>query len=206
MPGPSWNPKQSNQPKLRYSYVHPAAPARAQPAPAFRPPTFSSPAPRTPASRSPAYRPRSPANPPEQAQNSGLEDDILIQLAYTAAKAFVNTYYVDLHSNRGSLAKYYTPTPTLAWNGNALANGSDVEKLHVGMPPATYEVQCFDAQPLLPNGRGQCSILLATNGYIKFGEDKDAPLRGFSESFILEPDNSTPVNFLISSQSTRFVF
>ncbi|KAF3906133.1 hypothetical protein ABW20_dc0100187 [Dactylellina cionopaga] len=135
-----------------------------------------------------------------------MEDDILIQLAYTAAKAFVSTYYNDLHSSRSTLTNYYTPTASISWNGNALTGGSDVQKLHIAMPTATYEVQCFDAQPLLPNGRGQCSILLATNGYVKFGEDKDAPLRGFSETLVLEPDTSTPVNFLIAHQSFRFVF
>ncbi|KAK6529048.1 hypothetical protein TWF694_004268 [Orbilia ellipsospora] len=137
---------------------------------------------------------------------TSMEDDVLIQLSYTAAKAFVQNYYNDLHTSRSTLTNYYTPTATISWNGNALTGGSDFQKLYETMPATTYEVQCFDAQPLVPNGRGQCSILLATNGYVKFGDDKDAPSRGFSESLILEPDNSTPVNFLITQQSVRFVF
>ncbi|KAK6354245.1 hypothetical protein TWF730_008657 [Orbilia blumenaviensis] len=139
--------------------------------------------------------------------SSSMEDDILIQLAYTAAKNFVSSYYLDLQTARSKLKTYYMPTATISWNGNNLSGGiDDVEKLHTEMPPANYEVQCFDAQPLMPNGRGQCSILLITNGYVKFGDEKDAPSRGFSETITLEPDTSTPVRFLISSQSTRLVF
>ncbi|KAF3942140.1 hypothetical protein ABW19_dt0206658 [Dactylella cylindrospora] len=135
-----------------------------------------------------------------------MEDDILIQLAYSAAKAFVSTYYPDLHNGRQKLAPYYLPTANVSWNGNQITGGDEFQKLYVAMPPTTFEVQCFDAHPLLPNGRGQCSIMVATNGYVKFGDDKDAPLRGFSETLVLEPDNSTPVNFLISSQNFRLVF
>ncbi|KAK6529702.1 hypothetical protein TWF281_008864 [Arthrobotrys megalospora] len=149
-----------------------------------------------------------------QVPQGAMENDILIQLSYTAAKHFVATYYTDLQANRQKLKEYYTPTATISWNGNTLSGGaSDVEKLHTEMPVATYEVQCFDAQPLMPNGRGQCSIMLVTNGYVKFGNEKDAPSRGFSETITLEPEipapNSPPgtqVKFLISSQSTRFVF
>ncbi|KAK6511427.1 hypothetical protein TWF481_000344 [Arthrobotrys musiformis] len=138
---------------------------------------------------------------------SSLETDILVQLSYTAAKNFVANYYTDLQAARTKLKGYYTATATVSWNGNNLSGGAaDVEKLHTEMPAATYEVQCFDAQPLMPNGRGQCSILLVTNGYVKFGNEKDAPSRGFSETITLEPDTSTPPKFLISSQSTRFVF
>ncbi|KAJ6262464.1 hypothetical protein Dda_3272 [Drechslerella dactyloides] len=136
-----------------------------------------------------------------------MEDDILVQLSYSAAKAFVSTYYADLHNAREKLSGYYTPTASISWNGNQLTGGADVQKLHTQMMPATYEVQCFDAQPLLPNGRGQCSVMLATNGYVKFGEEKDAPLRGFSETLVLEPDTSTtPIQFLVTQQSFRFVF
>ncbi|KAK6340712.1 hypothetical protein TWF696_009036 [Orbilia brochopaga] len=138
---------------------------------------------------------------------SGMEDDILVQLSYSAAKAFVSTYYADLHNAREKLSSYYSPTASISWNGNQLTGGADVQKLHTQMLPATYEVQCFDAQPLLPNGRGQCSIMLATNGYVKFGEEKDAALRGFSETLVLEPDTSTtPIQFLVTQQSFRFVF
>ncbi|RVD83410.1 Nuclear transport factor 2 [Arthrobotrys flagrans] len=143
-----------------------------------------------------------------QAQSpSSIEGDILVQLAYSAAKTFVTNYYTDLQAARTKLKDYYTPTAQVSWNGTNLTGGiADVEKLHTEMPPATYEVQCFDAQPLTPNGRGQCSILLVTNGYVKFGNEKDAPSRGFSETITLEPDTSTPPKFLISTQSTRFVF
>ncbi|KAK6334827.1 hypothetical protein TWF718_010273 [Orbilia javanica] len=138
---------------------------------------------------------------------SAIEGDILIQLSYSAAKTFVTNYYTDLQTARTKLKAYYTPTPTISWNGNNLSGGAaDVEKLHTEMAAATYEVQCFDAQPLMPNGRGQCSILLVTNGYVKFGDEKDAPSRGFSETITLEPDTSNPPKFLISTQSTRFVF
>ncbi|KAF3176142.1 hypothetical protein TWF225_008833 [Orbilia oligospora] len=148
----------------------------------------------------------SPSSDQAQSQTS-IEGDILIQLSYSAAKTFVTNYYTDLQAARTKLKEYYAPTPSISWNGNDLSGGAaDVEKLHTEMPAATYEVQCFDAQPLTPNGKGQCSILLTTNGYVKFGNEKDAPSRGFSETITLEPDDSTPVKFLISTQCTRFVF
>lgn len=50
-----------------------------------------------------------------------------------------------------------------------------------------------------------CNILLMTSGYAKFGDERNAPHRGFSESVLLVPDPAVPNGFLVGQQSFRLV-
>jgi NTF2-related export protein 1/2 len=90
---------------------------------------------------------------------------------------------------------------------------------------AHYEPQSFDCHVLNPNynigasdtnlgpdasGR-KMSLLVVVNGYVKYGEPKDAQMRGFSENFVLVPNFQVGAgmasrNWLIQSQNFRIVF
>ena len=94
------------------------------------------------------------------------------------------------------------------------------------MPPMKYEVQSYDCQVINPNfiadgevGDGgatgkNMTILVLVSGYVKIGESRTAPMRGFSETFVLVPKidkrrtkgRKKPLKeWLIQSQNFRLV-
>lgn len=109
------------------------------------------------------------------------------------------------------------------------------------MPAAHYEVQSFDCQVLNPSyptttgtnpappqgpstksGGAQqtvaaknMSILVLLSGYVRFGETRDLPPRGFSETVVLVPNQTVDQgarkvgkgrkDWLIQSQNFRLV-
>jgi NTF2-related export protein 1/2 len=121
--------------------------------------------------------------------------------------------------------------PTIVINGNTFSDPSSFQAVfQKQMPQARYEVQSYDCHTLNPNygsinaaGHGDdgassskdSSILLTVNGYARFGEARDAPLRGFSESIILVPNahaaasrgrgGSAARDWLIQFQNFRLV-
>jgi NTF2-related export protein 1/2 len=94
------------------------------------------------------------------------------------------------------------------------------------MPKSHYEAQSFDCHVLNPNynigasdadlgpdptGR-KMSILLVVSGYVKYGEARDAKMRGFTENFVLIPNFAAGIGnqdvfkkWLIQSQNFRIV-
>ncbi|GFF28334.1 NTF2-related export protein 2 [Aspergillus udagawae] len=156
-------------------------------------------------------------------------EDVLTRVSTDAATEFVQSFYPALQSNRAAIASFYSqPTSTILFNGNAVADGNAVQEIFVNqMPPAHYEVQSFDCQVInptyptpttsgvkLPNQTTvkDMSILVVVSGYVRFGESRDLPQRGFSETFILVPNPTADApkgkrrrEWLIQTQNFRLV-
>ncbi|KAL4787355.1 hypothetical protein BJX76DRAFT_354301 [Aspergillus varians] len=154
-----------------------------------------------------------------------LSEDVYAKISTEAATEFVQSYYPALESNRAVIGTFYsTPPGTIVYNGNAVADGNAVQEIFVNqMPPAHYEVQSFDCQIInkqyptaaigrQPDPRKDISIVVIVSGYVRFGEARDLPQRGFSETFVLVPNPSTDGpkgkrrrDWLIQNQNFRLV-
>lgn len=93
------------------------------------------------------------------------------------------------------------------------------------MPAAHYEVQSFDCQIInraYPSVTASgvkssdqmtvkdMSVLVIVSGHVRYGESRDQPQRGFSETFVLVPNPSSDrekrrKDWLIQSQNFRLV-
>ena len=119
------------------------------------------------------------------------------------------------------------PLPTITYNGNVIASAADMQQMLPDQIPASrYAVQSFDCQVINPNyiaanseaaisttGKNM-TILVSVSGFVKYGGNRDAPTRGFSESFVLVPNHDAAKaknqgknvkNWLIQSQTFRLV-
>ncbi|KAH0559670.1 hypothetical protein GP486_003815 [Trichoglossum hirsutum] len=164
-----------------------------------------------------------------------LSADTATKVSTEAAQEFIDAYYPALQSSRAKLPSFYTPPttgsdgktlPVLIFNGNVIPDPLSMQTLfEKEMPSTTYEVQAFDCQVLNPNysaaGPGpyppesgkNMSILLSVSGWVRFGDSKEVPIRGFSESFVLVPNAEAAVakpkgnarKWLIQSQNFRLV-
>ncbi|KAI9847425.1 MAG: hypothetical protein M1838_000920 [Thelocarpon superellum] len=141
--------------------------------------------------------------------------DVLTRVSTDATAKFIETYYAALQNARSSLASFYVPTssmpdgkslPSITFNGNVLPDATALQSLFERqMPSAHYEVQCYDCHVLNANypravdapaaattaaaaAGKNISILVSTNGYVRFGEARDGKMRGFSESVVLVPN------------------
>jgi NTF2-related export protein 1/2 len=116
--------------------------------------------------------------------------------------------------------------PIIVFNGNSIPDAVAMQKMfEKQMPPAKYQVQCYDCQVINPNyvanntqsgvstsGKNM-SILVSVSGYVKFGEPRGAKLNGFSETFVLIPNPAVVAGnkgknrkgWLIQSQTFRLV-
>lgn len=146
---------------------------------------------------------------------------------WTAATDLVQSFYPALQSNRDAIGTFYSPTPsTILFNGNTVADGAAVQDIFVNqMPAAHYEVQSFDCQiinrayptataagfkPSAQMTVKDMSILVTVSGHVRYGEGRDQPQRGFSETFVLVPNPSSDrgkrrKDWLIQSQNFRLV-
>jgi len=132
----------------------------------------------------------------------------LIKLSAEAAKTFTTAYYAALDNDRARLSRFYGPNAGIVWNGNPVSSGAEFSAFYAKMPPTKFEVQSYDAQPIKPDGRGSCSFLLLVSGQIRMGPEESsssAPPRGFSDTFVMQPDIKEPTRFLIATQGFRLV-
>ncbi|KAL5341319.1 hypothetical protein BJX70DRAFT_396038 [Aspergillus crustosus] len=150
-------------------------------------------------------------------------EDAYAKISTEATTEFVQSFYPALESNRAAIASFYsTPASTILFNGNAVADGTAVQDIFVNqMPSSRYEVQSVDCQiinkqyPTPTTGRQldprkDFSILVMTSGHVRFGESRDLPQRGFSETFVLVPNPSDGGQkgrrkWLIHTQNFRLV-
>ncbi|KAL4966288.1 putative nuclear transport factor 2 domain protein [Aspergillus stella-maris] len=152
-------------------------------------------------------------------------EDVYAKVSTEAATEFVQSFYPALQNNRATIGSFYnTPPSTIVFNGNPVADGSAVQDIFVNqMPPAHYEVQSFDCQIInkqyptgvtgrQPDAKKEISILVIVSGYVRYGESRDLPQRGFSETFVLIPNPSIDGpkgkrrrDFLIQTQNFRLV-
>lgn len=95
------------------------------------------------------------------------------------------------------------------------------------MPPAHYDIQSYDCQVInqafpTPTSDGfklpdqatikDMSFLVIISGTVRFGESRDLPNRGFSETFVLVPNPTSDApkgkrkkEWLIQTQNFRLV-
>lgn len=154
-----------------------------------------------------------------------------------AAQHFVERYYRALNSRheRGTLSSFYVqptpinPIPTdISLNGNIIQSPAELQSLfQTKMPEAHYECQSYDCHVLNPNyniGASEAdlgpdktgqkmSLVVVVSGYVKYGEARDAKMRGFTENFVLVPNfdagkgrSKDVKKWLIQSQNFRIVF
>ncbi|KAA8905535.1 putative nuclear transport factor 2 [Sphaerosporella brunnea] len=131
------------------------------------------------------------------------KDPKLINIATDAARHFVDTYYPALNHERQTLEAFYHSNASIAWNGNAISGGAAFSSFFATMPKSFYDPQSFDAQPLVSDGMGSCSVMLIVSGAVKYGESNEQ--RGFSESFVLKPEPGSQSKFKIAAQTFRIV-
>ncbi|KAJ5532301.1 hypothetical protein N7504_009488 [Penicillium tannophilum] len=158
---------------------------------------------------------------------SSVSDDQLVKVSTEAATELVQTFYQALCSNRESIASFYAPVPSkILFNGNTVADGAAVQDIFVNqMPHAHYEAQSYDCQvinrayptvtesgikPAAQMTIKDMSILVIVSGHVRYGENRDQPQRGFSETFVLVPNPSAERgkrrrDWLIQSQNFRLV-
>lgn len=144
-----------------------------------------------------------------------------------AATDLVQSFYPALNKNRDAIGSFYAPTPsTILFNGNPVADGAAVQDIFVNqMPAAHYEVQSFDCQiinrayptvtaagvkPPDQMAVKDMSVLVTVSGHVRYGDNRDQPQRGFSETFVLVPNPSPDRakrrrDWLIQSQNFRLV-
>ncbi|KAJ5731228.1 NTF2-like protein [Penicillium malachiteum] len=156
-------------------------------------------------------------------------EDQLTKVSVDAAIAHVQAFYGALNSNREFIATFYAPTTSsIVFNGNPVADGPAVQDIFVNqMPKSHYEAQSFDSQiinqaypTVTPTGvkpatemtAKDMSLLLIVSGYVRYGEGREQPQRGFSETFVLVPNPSKPTDrnkrhheWLIQSENFRLV-
>lgn len=157
-----------------------------------------------------------------------------LNLAFIAAKTFVDTYYKALNTSRANIASFYIPTstmpdgkslPVIVYNGNILLDQIALQKMfQEQIPLAHHEVQDYDCQVVNPhyvvegtqgsaaNTGKNMTILITISGYVKYGEVRSATMRGFSENIVLVPNPAVASskdrhikNWLIQSQNFRLV-
>ncbi|KAJ5895236.1 hypothetical protein N7495_006927 [Penicillium taxi] len=152
-------------------------------------------------------------------------EDQLTKVSTEAATELVHTFYPAINNNRESISTYYAPTPTILLNGNLVVDGAAVQDIFANqMPTAHYEVQSFNCQiintaypTVTPTGikpRSEMtikdmSILVIVSGHVRYGDDRNLPHRGFSETFTLIPnpasDRKRLRDWLIQTQNFRLV-
>ena len=119
------------------------------------------------------------------------------------------------------------PLPAIVYNGNIFPSAIALQTMLETTGPARYEVQSYDCQVLNPNsvvadtqdnhkagasGKNM-TLLVVISGYVKYGEPREADMRGFSETFVLVPNPAATSgargknikDWLIQSQSFRLV-
>lgn len=164
------------------------------------------------------------------------EDDPHHSNILLAARRLIESYYPALEFNRNTISSFYMlptaipggkPLPSITYNGNIIPSAADMQRMfQEQMPAAHYEVQSFDCQAINHNyiaanseatistaGKNM-TILVIMSGYVKYGGSREAATRGFSESFILEPNHDAAKaksqgknfkNWVIQSQTFRMV-
>ena len=152
-----------------------------------------------------------------------------------AAESFAESYYLALRASRATLASFYLPKaelpdgktiPSIVLNGAVFDDGLAVQKIFIEEMPFThYELQSVDCHVLNPNlkplesgskaeAERNMSLLVSVSGWVRLQEPIKGPTRGFSESFVLVPNEEYPKgkapktdkkSWLIQTQNFRYV-
>ncbi|OQO07463.1 hypothetical protein B0A48_07160 [Cryoendolithus antarcticus] len=131
------------------------------------------------------------------------------RISTTAAETFTEAYYTALNASRPTLSTFYLPLsttssrplPHISYNGTLVPSPTDLQTTFVkDMPYTHYEPQSVDAHVLNPVlavlGEGatkrererNMSLVVQVSGYVRLFERKEGVMRGFSDSFVLVPN------------------
>ena len=147
----------------------------------------------------------------------------------------MESYYLAVRSSRATLASFYVPKtelpdgktiPSIVLNGAVLDDGITVQKFFIEEMPFTQcEPQSVDChvlnpklKPLESNRKAEAernmSLLVSVSGWMRSHEHGRGPMRGFSETFVLVPNEEylkgkaprkDKKSWLIQSQNFRYV-
>ena len=136
------------------------------------------------------------------------------QMSTPAVRRFIESFYPALQSARPTIASFYLPVsstgngvnsrPTIVFNGNSISDPAAWQTLfEKQMPYSYYEVQSYDCHVLNPDYGGansggdpstsasprrNMSISVTVSGFVRYGDGRDAMVRGFSDNVILVPN------------------
>ena len=106
------------------------------------------------------------------------------------------------------LARFYRPTSTILWNGNAFLGGDAYAEFITRFPATQHEVHSFDCHPVdsgMLTGMGvpgePPSMILIVSGSVRYGDEREK--RGFSESFLLKADGEV---FYVANHVNRLIY
>jgi NTF2-related export protein 1/2 len=124
------------------------------------------------------------------------------------AEEFTQLYYKHLDTQRPTIPRFYRPTSTILWNGNAFVGGDAYADFISRFPSTTHEVHSFDCHPVdsgmlggVPVPGEAPSMILTVSGSVRFGEEREK--RGFSESFLLKADGDV---FYVANHVNRMIY
>lgn len=160
-------------------------------------------------------------------------------MSTTAAENFVNDFYTSLNGSRGQIASFYVPSnnpstgrvlPHISFNGEQLQDANVLQdRFQKQMPWTHFEPQSVNVHVLNPSINPidsskvskreleqNMSFTVQVSGYVRLVERRDGPMRGFSDNFVLVPNQEEVGGrgtgkqgegrkWLIQSQNLRFV-
>ncbi|EON66682.1 hypothetical protein W97_05928 [Coniosporium apollinis CBS 100218] len=171
-----------------------------------------------------------------------IRADVLTKVSAEVAETFVDAYYTALQGSRNTISSYYTPrktlsdgriVPVIVWNGNHIPDAAAMQKMfEETMPYTYYDVQSLDcdfvntglakeaataanADVVSKKELEQHSpVVVIVGGYVRLEEAREGPMRGFSETFVLVPNEEKVAGkgkgkegraWLIQNQNFRYV-
>ena len=124
------------------------------------------------------------------------------------AEEFTQLYYKHIDTQRAVLSRFYRPTSTILWNGNAFLGGDAYAEFMTRFPQTSHEVQSFDCHPIDSGMLTGVSVpgeppsmILTVSGSVRYGEEREK--RGFSESFLLKADGDV---FYVANHVNRLIY
>ncbi|KAK6435839.1 hypothetical protein LTR95_007976 [Oleoguttula sp. CCFEE 5521] len=153
------------------------------------------------------------------------------RISTAAAETFTDAYYTALNASRTTLSTFYLPLsttsprplPHISYNGTLVPSPTDLQTTFIkDMPYTHYEPQSVDVHVLNPVlavlGEGatkrererNMSLVVQVSGYVRLFERKEGVMRGFSDSFVLVPNEGVGKDgqgrqWVIQTQNFRFV-
>ncbi|KAK0767955.1 hypothetical protein LTR57_022766 [Friedmanniomyces endolithicus] len=153
------------------------------------------------------------------------------KLATDIAERFTDTYYSALSGARDSIKTFYVAAiaqdngrglPNITYNGELFLDSATFQDRWVKDMPRTHlEAQSLNVHVLNPSikptagmkkkdAARNMSLIVQVSGSMRIGQPKEGPLRGFSDSFVLVPNEELGKQdvgrqWLIQSQTFRFV-
>ncbi|KAK0922425.1 hypothetical protein LTR57_007897 [Friedmanniomyces endolithicus] len=131
------------------------------------------------------------------------------KLATDIAERFTDTYYSTLSDARGSIKTFYVAAiaqdngrglPNITYNGELFLDSATFQDRWVKDMPRTHlEAQSLNVHVLNPSikptagmkkkeAARNMSLIVQVSGSMRIGQPKEGPLRGFSDSFVLVPN------------------